>query len=69
MSYQDALCQKCTYYIYSRKEGQLLEVTLCYQMNNENKPSSIIFIDAIDGYNNGFDVEELKSILRGYGFV
>ena len=44
-------------------------MTLCSQMNIENKPSSIIFIDSIDGYNNGFDVEELKSILRGYGFV
>ena len=38
-------------------------------MNNENAPASVIFIDAIDGYNNGFDVEELKSILRGFGCV
>lgn len=38
-------------------------------MNNENKPASVIFIDAIDGFNNGFNVEELKSILRGYGCV
>ena len=38
-------------------------------MSTAVKLDSVIFVDSIDGFNNGIDVEELKRILRGVGYV
>lgn len=38
-------------------------------MLSASKKDMILFIDDIAGFNNGIDVQQLKSILRKCGFV
>ena len=38
-------------------------------MLSASKKSMVLFIDEIAGYNNGVDVNELKSVLRRCGYV
>lgn len=55
-------------FFFTRRSESFIQSETSY-MANTLKKDSVVFIDEVDGYNSGVNVDKLKEVLRKVGIV